>query len=140
VDVGPAEPPLEHFATEKPIPLWRQMLTVFVQNRLAVISTIVLVIIIVACYAGPHFYHTNQTNFFQLLTNSCQNCPPGAGRPLGTDSNGFDVLGRILYGGQSSLLVGLLAGVITIMIGTGYGMVSGFIGGILANVLMRIID
>jgi peptide/nickel transport system permease protein len=72
--------------------------------------------------------------------NTCYNCAPGAGRPLGTDSNGFDVLGRIMYGGQSSLLVGLIAGVITIVVGTVYGMVSGFIGGLLDNVLMRIID
>ena len=117
------------------------MLTVYVQNRLAVLSTFVLVVIVLGCYVGPSFYHTNQTNFGTLLNlNTCYNCAPGAGRPLGTDSNGFDVLGRIMYGGQSSLLVGLIAGVITIVVGTVYGMVSGFIGGLLDNVLMRIID
>jgi peptide/nickel transport system permease protein len=141
VDVGTIEPPGEHFETDKPIPMWRQMLTVYVQNRLAVLSTFVLVVIVLGCYVGPSFYHTNQTNFGTLLNlNTCYNCAPGAGRPLGTDSNGFDVLGRIMYGGQSSLLVGLIAGVITIVVGTVYGMVSGFIGGLLDNVLMRIID
>jgi peptide/nickel transport system permease protein len=137
---GAAQTPEEHFATDKPIPMWRQMLTVFVQNRLAVISTVVLALIVLGCFVGPFFYHTNQTNFGLLLQYSCLNCPPGAGRPLGTDSNGFDVLGRIMYGGEFSLVVGIIAGVITIVVGTVYGMVSGFIGGFLDNGMMRVID
>ena len=58
----------------------------------------------------------------------------------GTDSSGFDELGRIFYGGEYSLTLGFLAGFITIVVGTLYGMISGFVGGVTDTVMMRIID
>jgi peptide/nickel transport system permease protein len=59
---------------------------------------------------------------------------------LGTDSAGFDVLGRIAFGGEYSLALGFLAGIITIVVGTLYGMVSGYFGGLTDSVLMRLLD
>ena len=56
---------------------------------------------------------------------------------LGTDSGGFDDLGRIVFGGEYSLTLGFLAGFITIVVGTIYGMISGFIGGFTDTVMMR---
>jgi peptide/nickel transport system permease protein len=60
--------------------------------------------------------------------------------PLGTDDLGRDTLSRLLYGGQVSLTVGIVAMVTTIVTGTLVGLASGFYGGIIDNLLMRLVD
>jgi peptide/nickel transport system permease protein len=126
-------------ADERIIPLWRQRLTIFMHNKLAVASVIYLVLITAACYLVPLLHPTNQTN--QALTfNVPWNSPPSLAHPLGTDSSGFDVLGRIFYGGEYSLALGFLAGFITIVVGTVYGMISGFVGGFVDTFMMRVVD
>ncbi len=121
------------------IPMWRQRVRIFMHNKLAIASVVYLVLVTLFCFLWPHLHPTNQTNQNLALTQPF-NAPPSANHPLGTDSNGFDVLGRIAFGGEYSLTVGFLAGVVTIIVGTIYGMVSGFVGGIVDTVLMRILD
>jgi ABC-type dipeptide/oligopeptide/nickel transport system permease subunit len=62
------------------------------------------------------------------------------GRVLGTDRLGRDVLARLLAGGSISLLVGLSAAAIAVLVGTIYGSVAGAVGGRVDAVLMRIVD
>ena len=124
---------------DMPMALWRQMLRIYLSNKLAVTSTIVLLLIVLGCFIGPHFYVTNQTDANAALFQP-QNLPPSAGHPLGTDSQGWDILGRIMYAGQYSLTLGLFAGLITIFLGTAYGMVAGFFGGVLDAGMMRLLD
>ncbi|HTB08452.1 MAG TPA: ABC transporter permease [Acidimicrobiales bacterium] len=121
------------------VPMWRQRLRIFMHNKLAIASVGYLVLILLFCYLGPVFYHTNQTNQ-ALALDAVWNAHPSAAHLLGTDSSGFDELGRIMYGGEYSLTLGMLAGLITIIVGTIYGMVSGFIGGVVDTVMMRILD
>src|SRR5207342_2523511 len=85
-------------------------------------------------------YPTNQTDTQAALLHSTQNSPPSSEHPLGTDSVGFDMLGRIMYGGQVSLLVGFVAALIATVVGVLVGAVSGFFGGAVDSVLMRIVD
>jgi len=122
-----------------PIPLWRQRLKVFMGNKLAIASCIYLVAIAAACFIVPHLHPTNQTNQ-AIAFNTPQNEPPSSAHWLGTDSNGFDELGRIFFGGEYSLTLGILAGFITIVVGTLYGMIAGFVGGVVDTVMMRFID
>jgi peptide/nickel transport system permease protein len=119
-----------------------QILRVFVENKLAVVGLFVIVFMILFCFIGPLVYHTNQTNQQALLqsVNSALNAPPGAGRPLGTDGTGFDILGRLMYGGQTSLIVGFASAAVAAIVGVIYGAVSGFFGGWLDSVFMRIVD
>ncbi len=125
--------------SDKIVPLWRQRLTIFTHNKLAVASVIFLFLITAACYLVPLFHPTNQTN--QAATFGVQwNAPPSWAHPLGTDSSGFDELGRIFYGGEYSLTLGILSGFITIVIGTVYGMISGFVAGLTDTFMMRILD
>ena len=127
-------------AVDEPVvPLWRQRLNIFVQNRLAVVSLTFLVLVTLACYLVPWLHPTNQTN--QAATfNIPWNQPPSWSHPLGTDSSGYDVLGRIFYGGEYSLTLGFFSGIITIVIGTIYGMISGFFAGATDTVMMRLLD
>jgi peptide/nickel transport system permease protein len=121
------------------VPLWRQRARIFLHNRLAIASVLFILITLGFCFLGPILYHTNQTNQ-SLALNNAFNSPPSSRHWLGTDSSGYDVLGRIMYGGEYSLSLGMLAGFITIVVGTVYGMVSGFFGGIVDTLMMRLLD
>ncbi len=117
-----------------------QVLRVFAENKLAVIGAAVIVLMVLLCYLGPVFYSTNQTNANAALMYSTQNSPPSASNPLGTDATGFDMLGRIMYGGQVSLEVGFAAAGLATAIGVIWGAVSGFFGGWVDALMMRIVD
>ncbi len=115
---------------------WRLSVREFASNKLAVFALVLLIAIVLFCYLGPLFYHSDQTQANPLQYT----LPPGPGHPLGTDENGFDELGRIMLGGQSALEIGAFAAIIAIVIGTLYGAISGLIGGVVDAVLMRFVD
>jgi peptide/nickel transport system permease protein len=120
----------------KPRSLFARGLEVFIENKLALVGVTLLVAIALFCYVGPYFYHTDQVHV--NLAN--ENLPPGPGHPLGTDANGYDVLGRLMVGGQISLEVGLAAAILATALGTLWGAVAGYFGGITDSVMMRLVD
>ncbi|MEW9528457.1 ABC transporter permease [Microbispora sp. NPDC049125] len=129
----PGVPAASRGAHESP---FRSALKVFVQNRLAVVGLALVVLIVVFSFAGPLVYHTDQvhTNLDQVTM------APGSGHPLGTDSVGYDELGRLMVGGQTSLEVGLAAAVIATLFGSVWGAIAGYAGGLLDGLMMRVTD
>ncbi len=143
-DLSPAPPP-GHLTAADPAPDgardgrlrgFGSVAAVFGENKLAIIGLAVVLVVFAFCFLGPVFYHTDQvhTNLGQVTR------PPGSGHPLGTDSVGYDELGRLMAGGQTSLTVGLSAAIIATFIGGLWGAVSGYIGGIVDSVMMRCVD
>ena len=124
------------FAAAKSRGLLRRGWEVFAENKLALASLGAIVFMILFCFVGPLIYQTDQvhTNLSQTL------CPPSAAHPLGCDNVGYDLLGRLMVGGQTSLEVGFAAAIVAVLIGTLYGAFSGFIGGPIDSFLMRIVD
>lgn len=120
--------------------LFRQIARVFLENRLAVVGLGVLVFMILFCFVGPLIYHTNQVNAQEALLNSTQNASPSGSNLLGTDQSSFDELGRLMFGGRNSLIVGFAAAAVSVLWGVLYGAVSGFMGGWVDAVMMRIVD
>jgi peptide/nickel transport system permease protein len=104
--------------------------------RQAQIGVGIVLALVAFSFLGPLVYHTNQVTV--NLNNATQ--PPGAGHPLGTDGDGFDILGRLMRGGQSSLELGFAVAITTTVGGTLYGAISGWLGGIVDVVLMRVVD
>jgi len=96
------------------------------------------------CFLGPVFYHSDQTSVILRTIQAPGTCPGPASVnppcPLGTDQAGYDVLGRLMIAGQSSLEVGLAAALVATLIGVTYGAVAGFLGGVLDALMMRIVD
>ena len=120
----------------KPRSMFVRGLEVFVENKLALVGVSLLVLIFGFCFLGPLFYHTDQVHV--NLAN--ENISPGAGHPLGTDQNGYDVLGRLMVAGQISLEVGLAAAFLATALGTLWGAIAGYFGGITDAVMMRLVD
>lgn len=104
-------------------------------NKMALFSVIFLVFIaIVSIFAFLLPYSPNATDVSSMLQG------PSLKHLFGTDELGRDYLARTLYGGRISLLVGILAMVISTSIGVIVGTVSGYFGGIIDSILMRIVD
>jgi len=120
----------------KPRSMLRRGWEVFAENKLALASVLVLILIVLFCFIGPLFYHTNQVN-----TNlSDYLCRPSAKHLLGCNDVGYDQLGRLMLGGQTSLEVGLAAALVAVLIGTLYGALAGFAGGAVDSFMMRVVD
>jgi len=66
--------------------------------------------------------------------------PPATAHWLGTDSLGRDILSRVMYGSQISMLIGICATLLALFIGINIGLFSGYFGGKLDAVLMRMTD
>ena len=115
---------------------WRLALREFTSNRLAVIGFAILIFFVLFSFVGPLIYHTNQLD--TSLTQA--NLPPSSAHLLGTDTNGFDELGRMMKGGQASLEIGFAAAFVAIVIGTLFGAVSGLVGGLVDSTMMRVVD
>jgi peptide/nickel transport system permease protein len=105
-------------------------------NVLGVIGLVIIVAVCLFCFVGPLVYHTNQTG----SNLAASNLAPGKGHPLGTDNNGFDILGRLMVGGQSSIEIGAAVAVIATSVGVIWGAIAGFTGGLLDSTMMRIVD
>ena len=116
------------------------MARVFVENKLAVVGLAAIVLMVLFCFLGPHLYPTNQTDTQTALQNSTSNAPPGNGHPLGTDEVGFDILGRLMFGGQASLIVGFASALVATVVGVLFGAMAGFFGGWVDSLMMRIVD
>jgi peptide/nickel transport system permease protein len=120
----------------KPRGMFRRAWEVFAENKLALVGLGFVVLIFLFCFVGPLIYHTNQVN--TDLANYL--CKPSAAHLLGCNDLGYDQLGRLMVGGQTSLEVGLAAALASVIFGTLYGAISGFAGGIVDAIMMRIVD
>ncbi len=108
----------------------------FRRNRLAVIGLIMICILILFAVFGPFlskysYYEQNLYKFFQA---------PSSRNLFGTDQLGRDLLTRTMYGARISLTVGIVASLISLMIGVTYGGISGYVGGKTDTLMMRFID
>jgi peptide/nickel transport system permease protein len=116
--------------------LWRLGLSVFTENKLALIGLGVIVLFLLLCFVGPLVYHTEQVR--TDLRSAYQ--PPGGSHWLGTDELGYDELGRLMVGGRSSLEIGMAAALIATVFGALWGAAAGFIGGWVDATMMRVVD
>jgi ABC-type dipeptide/oligopeptide/nickel transport system permease subunit len=116
--------------------LWRDAVRRLARNRLAMAGfLVVLGLILLAVLAdvlAPYPY--TKTNFGRI------NEGPSRDYPLGTDQLGRDMLSRMIYGARVSMIVGLGAQVIVVLIGVPIGALSGYLGGRVDLVLTRFID
>jgi len=120
---------------------WRR----FRRNRPALFSTWFLAILLVLVLAWPLALKVASGSAWakshapeQLSDNQFH--PPSAQHWFGTDEHGRDVLSRVLYGAQISLLVGFVGALVSLIIGVLWGAIAGSAGRTLDDIMMRIVD
>ena len=87
-------------------------------------------------FGGPLVYRTDQVH--TVIEEAT--LAPSAAHPLGTDEVGYDVLGRLMLGGQTSIEVGIAAALIATTFGVLWGAIAGYLGGLIDALMMRVVD
>ncbi len=110
----------------------------FIKNKMAVVSVIFIIALIIVAAFAPFFapQHYAEEDFLQGYL------APGANKEfiLGTDFLGRDYLSRIIYGARVSVAVAIIGAFTSFVIGVIYGLISGYIGGKVDEWMMRIVD
>jgi oligopeptide transport system permease protein len=118
--------------------LWSDARRRLMRNRAAVTSGLLLILLALLVIVGPWFspYAYDQTDWAMISV------PPdlGSGHLFGTDSLGRDLFVRTLHGGRISLLVGVVATLVSLGIGVVWGATAGYVGGRVDHLMMRIVD
>src|SRR4051795_2444886 len=111
---------------------WRR----YRRHKLAVISAVLLLVLVVAVVFGPFLWRVgiNEIDFNARLEG------PSLAHPFGTDDLGQDILARMIYGGGIPLAVGLAAMMVSVIVGTLIGALAGMSRGALGHALMWLTD
>ncbi|MDE3133166.1 MAG: ABC transporter permease [Acidobacteriota bacterium] len=112
------------------------MIHEFRRRPLGVAGVAVIGLLLAFCFLGPLIHPTDQIRTDIAITN----VGPGGSHPLGTDANGYDVLGRLMVGGRATLEIALAVAALATLLGALWGAVAGFTGGALDALMMRIVD
>ncbi|WP_211749819.1 oligopeptide ABC transporter permease [Paenibacillus sp. Marseille-Q4541] len=115
---------------------WRVAMRRFTRNRLAVGGLFILVLMIVICVFGP-MISPYDLNDYKV---SDKNKAPYAEHWLGTDKLGRDILLRVMLAGRVSILVGIVATTITVIVGSIMGALAGFYRNFVDTIIMRVCE
>ena len=120
----------------RPFSPWREAWRRFCRHRMAMVSLIVLMLMILLVVFGPLVWKVaiNDIDFSARLED------PSLKHPFGTDDLGQDLLARMLYGGRISLAVGLAAMLMAISVGVVIGAIAGIARGSIDAALMWLTD
>ncbi len=118
--------------------LWQDALRRLMRNRAATTSMLLLALIVILAVIGPYL---NPNTFDSLDWEYFGSAPTLAGGHwFGTDPVGRDLFVRTLYGARISLMVGIVATGVALLIGVTYGSIAGYVGGKVDEIMMRIVD
>ncbi len=114
-----------------------QAMKKFIRNKramtgLAVVALLTLSVLLLPLVLDLDPYTTDREAGF--------NQPPSAAHIFGTDDVGRDLFARVLYGGRTSLFVGITATIISVLIGIPLGLIAGYFRGIAESIIMRTAD
>ena len=137
--------------------LWRMRLTLaarslkanwsmFVGTRIGVAGLAIIVFYLLLAAAHPILMNTIwEERIYDPVVGYAfdearQPAPPSLRHPLGTDPLGRDILSQLMFSARSEFMLGLLAAIVTVTIGTTIGAVTAYFGGIVDTILMRLAD
>lgn len=146
----------------------QMLLRRFFRSKLSIVGLIMVVSLFLFCFLGPVFYtRWGETDIdksgklqysstpkeyvvdgvtYQIIETTEKMIGdqaltgPSAEHPLGTDDQGYDVLARLMYGGQVSLLVSFMTVILMTVFGVFIGGIAGYFGGMVDNIIMRLCD
>ena len=108
------------------------------RKRLSRIALFVLGVIVLVGLLAPLVAPYNPAAQPDIV--GLKDLPPSWAHPFGTDPYSRDVLSRVIFGARLSLMIGVLATIVSLTVGVAYGAISGYAGGVLDAVMMRLLD
>lgn len=136
----------------KSVSFWKDGLRRFKKNKIAMTSFVVIILVMIFAFILPAFY---PYSYEQQIRGSESLAPMQYSETelakmdngesvfphiLGTDTLGRDIMVRLMMGSRISLLVGIVASVLILLIGSVYGAVAGYFGGKVDMIMMRLVD
>lgn len=120
----------------KPRSLWRDAVTQFAKNRLAVAGTGVIALLMAIAILGPFVspYQYDRQDYLAV------NLPPSGDHWIGTDALGRDFFTRLMMGGRTAFMLGIWVVAISTLMGTLFGALAGYLGGWVDMLIMRVGD
>jgi len=113
----------------------------FLRRKLALAGAVVILVICIAAIGAPYFaLYSPSEQFFDGLTLEGAPLPPNQQYWFGTDLLGRDLFSRILHGARTSLIIGIVANGIAVVLGTILGITAGYVQGWVGAVIMRFTD
>lgn len=117
----------------------------FRENKVAVAALAVVVVIVLAALLAPWITPQNPYDIGNLNLMDARRPPGFVGSGgyvhwLGTDANGRDLFSAILYGLRISLQMGLMAGLVSLVVGGSLGIIAAYAGGRIETAIMRVVD
>ena len=109
----------------------------FANDRAAVVSLFLLLIVTLAALFAPYISPHDPFEAVNTMRNAA---PSSEGFLLGADSNGRDILSRLIWGGRTSLLVGFAPTFLAMVISLILGLAAGYLGGWVDQAIMRTLD
>lgn len=134
------------------VSFWKDGLRRLMKNKVAMVSLVIIVLIMILAFLVPSFYpytyedqirgseNLGPMEYSEKELARIQSGESVFPHILGTDSMGRDLAIRLMMGSRISLLVGIVASAIILVIGSLYGSVAGFFGGRVDMIMMRIVD
>ena len=131
---------------------WRDALKRFSKNKVAMVAAVVILLVVICAFIVPNFYPyeydqqiRGSENLWPMEYSEEEQALIASGESVfphifGPDKLGRDLGIRVLTGARVSLLVGLVASALVLLIGSIYGSVAGYFGGKVDLIMMRIVD
>ena len=111
------------------------------RRKLALFGLAVILLVVAGAVLAPWIApYSPDEQLFEGLTLEGAPMPPGGQFIFGTDLLGRDLFSRMLFGAQTSLIIGVVANGVALVIGTAIGLTAGFVRGLIGAVLMRFTD
>jgi oligopeptide transport system permease protein len=116
--------------------LWQDAWRRLTRNRAAMAGLFILAVIALLALLAPLLSAYD----FDAVDFDAISAPPDAAHWFGTDDLGRDLFARTLYGGRISLMVGLVATSVSLLLGVTYGAIAGYAGGAVDSAMMRLVE
>lgn len=118
---------------KKSMSYWQDAWRRLKKNKVAMVALYIIIFLVLFAFVGPML---SDYQYAQQIRGG-ENISPNWAHPFGTDNLGRDILVRTMFGARVSMIIGVVASLIVLVLGSTYGAISGYFGGKIDDLMMR---